>query len=65
MTISGRFNVDWVLRDEYKSWLELPDNTKARCKLCMKMFSLSNMEQKAVKSHADGKKHKTVAGKLD
>ena len=37
---------------------------KTRWKHCMKTFSLSNMGQKAVKSHADWKKHQTVAGKL-
>ena len=56
---TSRFNIDWLSRGEYKDWLlpEDSDPTKARCKICMKTFSLSNMGEKAVRSHAEGKKH--------
>ena len=46
-------------KEEYKDWLlpEDSDNTKARCKLCRKTFSLFNMGEPSMKSHAQGKKH--------
>ncbi len=55
----SRFNIDWLRREEFKDWLEPEDSdsTKARCKICRKTFSLSNMGEQAVKSHAEGKKH--------
>ena len=57
--ISARFNKDWLLKEQYKSWLtpQPQDNTKAKCKLCMKTFLLSNMGEVAIRSHASGKKH--------
>ena len=53
------FNIDWLSRGEYKDWLlpEDSDPTKARCKICRKTFSISNMGEKVVRSHAEGKKH--------
>ena len=47
------FQADWLLNDEFKVWLaSMPeDNTKARCKLCKKSFSLSNMGKAALISH--------------
>ena len=52
-----RFNIDWLSGEEYKDWLlpEELDNTKARCKICKKTFSLSNIGETAVKSHAEGR----------
>ena len=49
-------------KDQYKACLtSVPeDNTKAKCKLCSKTFSLSNMGNQALKSHGAGKKHITV-----
>ena len=54
-----KFNIDWLSRGEYKDWLlsEDSDPTKARCKMSRKTFSLSNMGEKAVRSHAEGEKH--------
>ena len=54
-----RFNTDWLSGEEYKDWLlpEESDNTKARCKICKKTFSLLNMGETAMKDHAEGKKH--------
>ena len=47
---------------EYKDWLlpEPSNNTKAKCRLCMGSFSLSNMGEPALKSHAQGKKHQNA-----
>ena len=52
-------------KDQCKVWLtSVPeDNTKAKCKLCAKSFSLSNMGQQSLKSHAAGKKHIPVVTK--
>lgn len=57
-----RFNREWITKEDYKEWLlpEESDNTKARCKLCQKSFSLSNMGEPALKSHAQGSKHKSA-----
>ena len=57
-----RFNRDWIEKKEYKSWLapEESDITKARCRLCNRSFSLSNMGEPALKSHAQGKKHQSA-----
>ena len=61
MAHSTRFNRDWLSKADYKPWLaSVEDVTKAYCKMCMKAFSLSNMGEIAVKSHASGKKHQTA-----
>ena len=51
----------WI-KFEYKDWLlpEPSNNTKAKCRLCMRSFSLSNMGEPALKSHAQGKKHQNA-----
>ena len=56
------FNKEWMDKVEYKDWL-LPEpshNTKAKCRLCTRSFSLS-MGEPALKSHAQGKKHLNAA----
>ena len=48
--------------DKYKEWL-LPDegdSTKAKCRLCQRSFTLSNMGTRALKSHAQGKKYHSM-----
>ena len=57
-----RFNKEWMDKVEYKDWLlpEPSNNTKAKCRLCMRSFSLSNMGEPALKSHAQGKKHQNA-----
>ena len=47
---------------EYKDWLlpEPSNNTKAKFRLCMRSFSLSNMGEPALKSYAQGKKHQNA-----
>ena len=60
--MAARFNLEWMSKEEYKDWL-LPEdsgNTKARYKLCRKTFSLSNMGEPSLKSHAQGKKHQSI-----
>ena len=56
------FCKDWLQHPDYKDWLgAVPDNRKvARCTTCSKTFELSNMGVGAIKSHMDGKKHKSV-----
>ena len=58
-----RFNKEWMDKVVYKDWLlpEPSNNTKAKCRLCMRSFSLSNMGEPALKSHAQGKKHQNAA----
>ena len=48
--------------DEYKEWLlqDEEDSTKAKCRLCQRSFTLSNMGTRALKSHAQGKKHQSL-----
>ena len=60
--MAARFNLDWMNKEEYKDWLlpEHSDNTKGRCKFCRKTFSLSNMGEPSLKSHAQGKKHQGI-----
>ena len=57
-----RLNKEWMDKVEYKDWLlpEPSNNTKAKCRLCMRSFSLSNMGEPALKSHAQGKKHQNA-----
>lgn len=53
------FQGDWLTDSLFSSWLErVPNNTNsAKCKLCYKTFSLSNMGRRAVISHMQSKKH--------
>ena len=57
-----RFNKEWMDKVEYKEWLlpEPSNNTKAKCRLCMRSFSLSNMGEPALKSRAQGMKHQNA-----
>ena len=54
---TSRFNTDWLSREEHKDWLlpEESENIKARCKICKKTFSLSNMGETAVKIMLKGR----------
>lgn len=55
------FNPDWTNPNisEYASWIKPVQNDphSAQCTLCCKTFSLSNMGNTAVCSHASSKKH--------
>ena len=49
----------WLVQEQYKDWLpEAPEDTNAKCKLCKKVYKLSNMAADALKSHADSERHK-------
>ena len=60
----------WLLDLTRSGWIKLSiktgcclnntNNTKAKCRLCMRSFSLSNMGEPALKSHAQGKKHQNA-----
>ena len=63
MAHSARFNREWFSRKESQLWLTPVegDVTKAKCKMMwLKTFSLSNMEEIAIRSHASGKKHQAA-----
>ena len=53
------FQKSWLDQEQYKDWLaEAPEDTNAKCKLCKKVFKLSNMAADALKSHANSELHK-------
>ncbi len=62
------FSDAWLEKEEYKCWLgPSPEGSKRRanCRLCRKDFDIANMGESALKSHAQGAKHKRlVAGKM-
>ena len=62
MAHSARFNREWLSKKEYHLWLTPVegDVTKAKCKICMKTFLLSDMGEIAVRSHVSGKKHQAA-----
>ena len=62
---STRLNTDWMLRDEYKPWLEpvLSDNTKSKIQILYENIFTSNMGHIGMKSHANGKRQ-IVSGKF-
>jgi hypothetical protein len=52
------FNDSWTTHSEYSVWVvRAADKSKARCRLCLKDFDVSNMGESALKSHAKGTKH--------
>ncbi len=54
------FNHEWLLKDKFK-WYVAPvehDPYSVNYKSCQKNFALSNMGEKALTSHIEGKKHK-------
>ncbi|KAH8026422.1 hypothetical protein HPB51_020406 [Rhipicephalus microplus] len=55
------FNADWANPSvsDYASWIRPVENDphKAMCTACQKTFLLSNMDLRAVSSHASSKKH--------
>ena len=54
------FNSSWLSDKTFSMWLgKHPDSTKkARCLIWSKAIELGNMGKQALKSHADGAKHK-------
>ena len=64
------FNSLWtnpVHHPRWSTWIEAApkDKNAARCKLCQKTFSLSNMGQQAIVSHEKGDVHKKIANPSD
>ena len=60
------FQRDWMdpeLHPQWSKWIRpvSGDSNQAHCAYCRKNFSLSNMGQTAIKSHAKHKKHKENA----
>lgn len=49
----------WLINPKYKDWQDKDPKwiKKAKCRLCVKSFDISNMEEAAVVSHMQGKKH--------
>ena len=53
------FQKCWFSQEQYEDWLaEAPEDTNAKCKLCKKVFKISNMAANALKSHANSDRHK-------
>ena len=51
-----KFNDNWLVKAAYKSWLKRSSNVdKAFCTVCGKDFSISEMGESAVSTHAKGK----------
>ena len=61
MAHPARFHRECLSKKKYKLCLAPVEGnvTKANCKICVKTFSLSNMGEISVESHASGKKHQT------
>ena len=58
------FSEHWFENPSYKLWLERDrDKYKAKCKVCMKTFDVSNMGESALASHEKGKKHRNLMEK--
>ena len=58
------FSEHWLENSSYKLWLERDrDKYKAKCKVCMKTFDVSNMGESALASHEKGKKHRNLMEK--
>ena len=58
---STYFDDQWLGMEAYKEWLLRDDDrTSAKCRMCpipRNKIELSSMDQRAIKSHAKGKKH--------
>lgn len=56
------FNVEWLNAPEFVKWLSRAGHpSKVKCHICEIEFDISNMGISALRSHADGKKHKCRA----
>ncbi|KAJ8389035.1 hypothetical protein AAFF_G00124320 [Aldrovandia affinis] len=56
-----KFNENWLDNPVFAPWLvPVKDVHEARCKLCKKYFKLGTMGVKAVESHMQSAKHKSV-----
>lgn len=61
MPSKSRFNDSWLDSERHKSWLAKCEKSVfyAYCKVCKKEFCLSNMGERALVSHTEGKKHQS------
>ena len=56
MATQTYFSKQWLDDPEFQQWLSpATEKTQDRCKLCNKVFNLSNMGRQALVSHALGK----------
>lgn len=53
------FNSDWIQKYQWLKSVE-NDDSRAFCKWCKSVFSISNKGEGAVKEHAGGTKHKAM-----
>ena len=60
MSKTTNFNSSWLSDPKFSGWLGKHPSSlhKARCILCCKDIDLGNMGKGALRSHADGAKHK-------
>ncbi|CAF1687906.1 unnamed protein product, partial [Adineta ricciae] len=63
----GIFRKEWLSINEYSSWLQevKHDSTKARCKSCLKTFSVHSDGKSAVKKHMISNGHKNSMKSFD
>ena len=55
---TNEFKGEWLKEARYNKWFEKDTSvTKAKCKLCCKIFDIVNMGIAALESHAKGNKH--------
>ena len=60
MPRSSHFQDIWLSDDSYKGWVRKTNSdTEVKCNYCQNTFSIENMGEGALKSHAKGKKHKS------
>ena len=62
MSLKTVFNSDWAHKQLNPQWAEWTENVPnssyvSRCRLCKKIFSLSNMGREALTSHEEVKKY--------
>lgn len=55
------FNKAWLQDPDFSSWIAEASKYKAKCTVCNVLFELGNMGKKALRSHAKGKKHQSLA----
>ena len=60
----GVFRKEWLSVDQYSSWLQAIDydSTKARCKACLKTFSVHSDGKSALDKHLISYAHKKIYG---
>ena len=62
----GAIPGDCKFNEQYSTWLAVVacDRMKARCKVCLTNFDVSNMGEAALRSHAKGEKHQRRLSQL-